>query len=437
MSGGSVADEAIFERVARCAVEAFGVEFEGLSAETVFQPIVISEERQHWVVATYRGSDYSFLKETVWLFVLEGEFGIEFEPEEWNDVYLDEGSTLADWADLVQRKLMEKSVEADESAVEDAAVELASPLLARASARAIAGGDPGPPSDPNKCRWCSATLPADALWCPWDRALINRPNRADGTYPGSPGSPSSPDLGFLSKFRQPKTPHPHNSPTPLQPSTPPPEETWPWPNIDRPSVQLLQERAAFHEAGHAVVARCFGIKVIQLSLRLRAGDVGCVTAGATPAWQLAERYDDLRRRADRNPESRRRIPVGVLRPRSLFDYEESLQAELHAILAGAVAEEMQFSSCTGSRSDWRRFHLQVSCCYGNLTGFVSGSTIALLRHRYQNSCQQILARPENWTWVKAVVKAAIRSEHGVLTGDEIDSMRPRRPLPPTLLGKAA
>jgi hypothetical protein len=120
----------------------------------------------------------------------------------------------------------------------------------------------------------------------------------------------------------------------------------------------------------------------------------------------------------------------VLHPRSLFDYEESLQAELHAILAGAVAEEMQFSSCTGSRSDWRRFHLQVSCCYGNLTGFVSGSTIALLRHRYQNSCKETLSKPENWTWVKAVVKAAVRSEHGVLTGDEIDSLRPWRPRPP-------
>jgi hypothetical protein len=244
-------------------------------------------------------------------------------------------------------------------------------------------------------------------------------------------------LALFDKFRRPKRPAPDNSPTSLQPSSPPPEETWPWPDIDRPSVQLLQERVAFHEAGHAVVARCFGIEVIQLSIRRRANSLGRVFPGATPAWQRAQRYDDLRRRADRNPESRRRIPVGVLHPRSLFDYEESLHGELHAILAGAVAEEMQFSSCLGSRSDWRRFHLQVSCCYGNLTGFVSGSTIALLRYRYQNSCQQILARPENWTWVKAVVKAAIRSEHGVLTGDEIDSMRPRRPLPPTLLGKAA
>ena len=123
------------------------------------------------------------------------------------------------------------------------------------------------------------------------------------------------------------------------------------------------------------------------------------------------------------------MPAEVLRPRGLFDYEESLHGELHAILAGGVAEEMQFSSCLGSRGDWSRFPLQVSCCYGNLTGFVSGSTIALLRHRYQNSCQQILAKPENWTWVKAVVKAAIRSEHGVLTGDEIDLLRPHAPTP--------
>ena len=257
-----------------------------------------------------------------------------------------------------------------------------------------------------------------------------RPPQGRGDQWGKLHACSNGFMGFFDKFRQPKTPHPHNSPTPLQPSTPPPEETWPWPNIDSPSVQLLQERAAFHEAGHAVIARCFGIEVIQLSIRRRANSLGRVFPGATPAWQRAQRYDDLRRRADRNPESHRRIPVGVLRPRSLFDYEESLQAELHAILAGAVAEEMQFSSSLTSSGDRNRFHLQVSCCYGNRTEFVSGSSIALLRHRYQNSCKETLSKPENWTWVKAVVKAAIQSEHGVLTGDAIDSLRPRRPLPP-------
>ena len=236
-------------------------------------------------------------------------------------------------------------------------------------------------------------------------------------------------MGFFDKFRQPKRPRPRNSPTPLQPSSPPPDEVWPWSDIDRPVVQLVQRRVAFHEAGHAVVARCFGIEVMDLSIRRRVRSLGRVTPVATPAWQQVEKYGDLRRLADESPESRLRTPVDVLHPRNLFDCEESLQAELHATLAGAVAEEMQFRSCPGSRGDWRRFHLQVSCCYGHLNGFVAGSSIALLRHRYQNSCKQILTKPENWTWVKAVAKAAVRSEHGILTGDEIDSLRPHAPTP--------
>jgi len=244
-------------------------------------------------------------------------------------------------------------------------------------------------------------------------------------------------LSFFDRFRQPKSPHPHNPPTSLQPASPPPEETWPWPDIERPDVQLLQERVAFHEAGHAVVARSFGIEVIELSIRLRSYSLGRVTPAATPAWKRAHRYDDLRRRADGISESSRRMPVEVLRPRGLFDYEESLHAELHAILAGAVAEEMQFRSSRGGRGDRRRFHLQVSCCYGNLSGFVPGSSIALLRHRYRNSCRETLSKPKNWTWVKAVAKAAVRSEHGTLTGDEIDSLRPHSPHPPTLFPRAA
>ncbi len=244
-------------------------------------------------------------------------------------------------------------------------------------------------------------------------------------------------IRFSGRFRRPKTPHPDDSSTPLQPSNPPPEEIWPWPDIDRPAVQFVQAKVAFHEAGHAVVARYFGIKVIQLSLRQRGPSLGRVTPDVTPAWQQAEKYDEQRKLADRNPESRLRTPVEVLHPRNLFDCEESLQAELHATLAGAVAEEMQFRSCLGSRGDRRRFHLQVSCCYGHLNGFVSGSSIALLRHRYQNSCKEILTKPENWTWVKAVAKAAIRSEHGILTGNEIDSLRPHSPRPPTpFLGAA-
>ena len=244
-------------------------------------------------------------------------------------------------------------------------------------------------------------------------------------------------MSFFDRFRQPKSPHPHNPPTSLQPASPPPEEAWPWPDIDRPDVQLLQERVAFHEAGHAVVARFFGIRVIQLSIRLRSYSLGRVTPAATLAWQRACECNGLRRRADGIPGSRRRMPIEVLRPRGLFDYEESLHAELHAILAGAVAEEMQFRSSRGGRGDRRRFHLQVAGSYGNLSGFVPGSSIALLRHRYRNSCRETLSRPENWTWVKGVVQAVVRSEHGTLTGDEIDSLRPHSPRPTTPFPRAA
>ena len=247
------------------------------------------------------------------------------------------------------------------------------------------------------------------------------------------------NLSDFTVFRKPKLRRHGDWPaTEFEASEVPPGGQWPWPDIDRPSVQLLQDQTAFHEAGHAVVARYFGVKVSQLSIRRRANSLGRVFPLATPAQQRTERYADLRRCADRNPESRHRIPVGVLHPRSLFDYEESLQAELHTTLAGAVAEEMQFSSCTGSGGDWRRFHLQVSCCYGNLTGFVPGSSIAFLRDRYWNSCKEILSKPEIWEWVEAVAEAALRSECGVLTCDEIDSLWPLSPnQPDPLLPTAA
>ena len=94
---------------------------------------------------------------------------------------------------------------------------------------------------------------------------------------------------LFDKFRRPKSPHPHSPPTPLQPSSPPPEEIWPWPDIDRWAVQVVQAKTAFHEAGHAVIARYFGIKVLQLSIRLRANSLGRVFPVLTPAWQRAKK----------------------------------------------------------------------------------------------------------------------------------------------------
>ena len=196
----------------------------------------------------------------------------------------------------------------------------------------------------------------------------------------------------------------------------------------------MQARAAFHEAGHAVVAHCFGIKVERLSIRLRAGSVGrVIPAVATPARLRAVRCDRLRKLADARPGVSKRVSADCHHPRLLFDEEESLHAELHAVLAGGVAEEIKFGSSTGCQTDMGIFHLLVSSSYGDLAWFVSGSSIAFLRHRYWNSCQQILARPEIWGWLTAVAVAARESQHGILTGDEIDQLGPQRPLPPTPL----
>ena len=117
-------------------------------------------------------------------------------------------------------------------------------------------------------------------------------------------------------------------------------------------------------------------------------------------------------------------------PRQLFDDEPSFHAQLHATVAGMVAEEMRFKTHGGGTSDRRTFHLLVSCWYGKVFGFVSGSSIVLLRNRYSNTCRELLSKPEIWGWVEAVAEAVIKSKNGVLTGDEIDSLRPHSPPPP-------
>ena len=215
-----------------------------------------------------------------------------------------------------------------------------------------------------------------------------------------------------------------------------PEGCWPWPNIDSPVVRLEAEKAAVHEAGHAVVGRYFGLGVIRLSIRRNGDHTGQVTTVATSpqkratmvgwAWKIAGKN---------NPASPNRGPEIGLRPRDHFKHEASLHAELHDMLAGAVAENIQYGPFTswegnGWESDLKRFHLLVSAHYGNLDGFISDSFFTSIRDRYWNSCQQILSKPEIWVWHDAVVKAAIGSENGVLTGEEIDSLRTWRPLLP-------
>ena len=193
---------------------------------------------------------------------------------------------------------------------------------------------------------------------------------------------------------------------------------------------------ATHEAGHAVVGCYFGIKVTQLSIRRIGGNLGRVEAGLTHP-QLQATALGLSRKifGKSNPFSPNRGSVIGLCPRDHFVHEASLHADLHYMLAGAAAQNIQYGPYAswgrnGWESDLRRFHLLVSAHYGNLDGFISDSSFTSIRDRYWNSCQQILSKPEIWVWHDAVVKAAIGSENGVLTGEEIDSLRTWRPLLP-------
>ena len=216
-----------------------------------------------------------------------------------------------------------------------------------------------------------------------------------------------------------------------------PKGCWPWPNSDSPVVQSKLLTTATHEAGHAVVGCYFGIKVRQLSIRRIADNLGRVATDLTHPQLQAKTLGLARKIAGKNNpffSPNRGSEIG-LRPRDHFVHEASLHADLHYMLAGAVAQNIQYGPYAswggnGWESDLRCFDLLVSAHYGNLDGFISDSSVVFIRDRYWNSCHEVLSKPGIRAWHQAVVKAAIRSEHGVLTGDQIDWLRPRRPLPP-------
>ena len=192
---------------------------------------------------------------------------------------------------------------------------------------------------------------------------------------------------------------------------------------------------ATHEAGHAVVGRYFGIEVTQLSIRRIGDNLGRVTAGLTHP-QLQATALGLSRKifGKSNPFSPNRGSEIGLRPRDHFAHEASLHADLHEMLAGAVAENIDYGPFTswvgnGWESDLEGFELLVSAHYGNLDGFISDSSVASILDRYWKSCEEILSKPEIRLWHQAVVNTALRSEHGVLSGDEIDVLRPSMELP--------
>ena len=182
---------------------------------------------------------------------------------------------------------------------------------------------------------------------------------------------------------------------------------------------------AYHEAGHAVVARSLGVEVDCLSIR---PDVARRFAG-----YVSSRYSSrllaviaegwLKRHSD-GPEGRQSWHA------TSHGLEREVDSRLQIALAGAAAEEIKVGKwCSdGARSDLRNFHVCVQGFYSKGEGFVPGSTMVAFRARHWRKCQILLGRVEVWAWVERVVAAALK--RSVLTGDEIDALRPPDPPDP-------
>ncbi|SVA37372.1 uncharacterized protein METZ01_LOCUS90226 [marine metagenome] len=188
--------------------------------------------------------------------------------------------------------------------------------------------------------------------------------------------------------------------------------------------------AAYHEAGHAVVARSLGIDVKTLSIRpeLGTGRPGGNPRGTLGRVRLCPSRGVKRALLDAWADGRVESPsreavdrLGQRRPRT--EQEDQVSAALQVHIAGEVVEQIKFGKrFEGNRGDLRNFHALVQGYYGNPRYSIAGSAIATLRREHWDECHRTLDQPEIWAWVEAVAQAALRRT--VLTGDEIDGLRP-------------
>ena len=146
---------------------------------------------------------------------------------------------------------------------------------------------------------------------------------------------------------------------------------------------------AYHEAGHAVVARYLGVPVKSLKIDSSGGTV-----------KLGNVIPESRRTG-----STKLLQLGI---------------------AGEVAVQIKFGDWDrhGVSDDRRKFHSLVQYLAGLRGRVLPGSTVASVREYHREQCLEILSQPEVWEWLEAVAESAL--ERGSLTGEEIDRLRPTR-----------
>ena len=175
---------------------------------------------------------------------------------------------------------------------------------------------------------------------------------------------------------------------------------------------------AYHEAGHAVAYREFGIEVAYLTIKPsgRFGALGHV--------QCADRYNAASKAGQRHSRIAWR------------KHQREVKHLLLAVLAGPEAEWMKCKTGDGNGVDFLRAsvllqHLlpgsrrRIDAPDGPQSG-TDNTKEARKPHQVQawNECRKLLTRPGIWEWVEAVAEAALTYE--TLDGDQIDALNPSR-----------
>ena len=191
------------------------------------------------------------------------------------------------------------------------------------------------------------------------------------------------------------------------------------------------ERTAYHEAGHAVMARCAGLSVEYLTIR---PDAEMNLLGSVKYRRVRFRMVVWRMLRHFPGRDRRRLKTS-----------RTILRETHALMrcsvAGSVAERIRFGPGHGygASGDRRQFHEYARRLYGRrvqavdgpggsaTTRVLSGSRILNLRRRYEEDCCQTFSQPGVWNWVEAVARTAL--DCTTLSGGAIETLRPEEVTP--------